>query len=54
MIFSVQPSVNKRNSKMPNFFHFLIDDVIDDVMYLMNLGNKYRVSQRKVPTFETS
>ena len=29
---------------MLNFYYFLIDDVIHDVIYLMNLGNKYRIS----------
>ena len=29
---------------MLNLFYFIIDDVIHDVIYLMNLGNKYRIS----------
>ena len=44
MKYSVQPSINKRMWKILNFFDFLIDDVIRDVIYLMNLGNKYEIT----------
>ena len=44
MKFSVQPSIDKRIWKMLNFFEFLIDDVIRDVIHLMNLGNKYKMT----------
>ena len=44
MKFSVQPSINTRIWRMLNFFYFLIDDVIHDVICLMNLGNKYRIT----------
>ena len=44
MKFSVQPSINTRIWKMLNVFYFLIDDVIHDVIYLMNLGNKHRIT----------
>ena len=29
---------------MLNFFDVLIEDVIHDIIYLMNLGNKYRIT----------
>ena len=44
MKFYVQPSINMRIWKMLNFFDFLIDDVIHDIIYLMNLGNKYKIT----------
>ena len=30
--------------KNAQFFYFLIDDVIGNVIYLMNLGNKYKIT----------
>ena len=30
--------------KNAKFFDFLIDDAIRDVIYLMNLGNKYEIT----------
>ena len=44
MKFSVQPSVSKRIWKILNFLYFLIDNVIHDVVYLMNLGNECGVT----------
>ena len=43
MKFFVQPSINKRIWKILNFFIF-IDDVFHDVIYIMKLGNKHRVT----------
>ena len=42
MKFSVQPLINKVISKIPTIFVLFSHYVIDDVIYVMNLGNKYK------------
>ena len=44
MKFSVQPLINKVISKIPTIFVLFSHYVIDDVIYVMNLGNKYKIA----------
>ena len=37
-------SVSKKMWKLLDFSDFLIDDLIHDVIYLMNLGNKCKIT----------
>ena len=44
MKFSVEPLINKGISKIPTIFVLFSYCVIDDVIYVMNLGNKYKIA----------
>ena len=44
MKFSVQPLINTRISKIPTIFVLFSNYVIDDVIYVINLGNKYKIA----------
>ena len=41
---SVQPLINKGISKIPTIFVLFSHYLIDDVIYVMNLGNKYKIA----------
>ena len=44
MKFSVQPLINKVISKIPTIFVLFSHYVIDGVIHVMNLGNKYKIA----------
>ena len=44
MKFSAQPSIDKRIWEIHNLFEFLIDDVIHQIIHLMDLGNKHKIT----------